>query len=152
YEAAAILDRLMQGEKIPAKGHFIPPIGVETRQSTDVLALADREIAAAVRFIREHACDGATIGDLLRVVPLSRRVMESRYRKATGRTPHQDIVRFRIDRVKQLLAETDHSLERIATLSGFDHPEYMSVAFKRETGTTPGKFRLQAKPREMTRH
>jgi LacI family transcriptional regulator len=147
YEAAALLDRMMQGEKIPPKGHFIPPIGVETRQSTDVLALADREIAAAVRFIREHACDGATIGDVLRVVPLSRRVMESRYRKATGRTPHQDIVRFRIDRVKQLLAETDHSLERIATLSGFDHPEYMSVAFKRETGTTPGKFRVQAKPR-----
>jgi LacI family transcriptional regulator len=137
----------MQGEKIPPRGHFIPPIGVETRQSTDVLALADREIAAAVRFIREHACDGATISDLLRVVPLSRRVMESRYRKATGRTPHQDLVRFRIDRVKQLLAETDHSLERIATLSGFDHPEYMSVAFKRETQTTPGKFRLQAKPK-----
>jgi LacI family transcriptional regulator len=151
YEAAALLDRLMHGERIPPKGHFIPPIGVETRQSTDVLALADREIAAAVRFIREHACDGATIGDLLRVVPLSRRVMESRYRKATGRTPHQDLVRFRIDRVKQLLAETDHSLERIATLSGFDHPEYMSVAFKRETQTTPGAFRLQARPRETAK-
>ncbi len=152
YEAAALLDRIMNGERIPPKGHFIPPIGVETRQSTDVLALADREIAAAVRFIREHACDGATIGDLLRVVPLSRRVMESRYRRSTGRTPHQDLVRFRIERVKQLLAETDHSLERIATLAGFDHPEYMSVAFKRETGTTPGRFRLQAKPRESTRH
>jgi len=50
--------------------------------------------------------------------------------------------------VKQLLAETDHSLERIATLAGFDHPEYMSVAFKRETGTTPGKFRQVAKPKE----
>ncbi|HVE40915.1 MAG TPA: DNA-binding transcriptional regulator [Planctomycetota bacterium] len=152
YEAASLLDRMMSGEKLSPRGHLIPPIGVETRQSTDVLALADREIAAAVRFIREHACDGATIGDLLRVVPLSRRVMESRYRKATGRTPHQDLVRFRIDRVKQLLAETEHSLERIATLAGFDHPEYMSVAFKRETRTTPGKFRLQAKPRETGKH
>jgi LacI family transcriptional regulator len=152
YEAAALLDRMMSGERIAPKGHLIPPIGIETRQSTDVLALADREIAAAVRFIREHACDGATIGDLLRVVPLSRRVMESRYRKATGRTPHEDLVRFRIDRVKQLLAETEHSLERIATLAGFDHPEYMSVAFKRETGTTPGQFRLQAKPRETAKH
>jgi len=152
YEAAALLDRMMSGERIAPKGHLIPPIGVETRQSTDVLALADREIAAAVRFIREHACDGATIGDLLRVVPLSRRVMESRYRKATGRTPHQDIVRFRIERVKQLLAETDHSLERIATLAGFDHPEYMSVAFKRETRTTPGRFRLLAKPKVSIKH
>ncbi len=146
YEAAGLLDRIMSGEKIAPQGHLIPPIGVETRQSTDVLALADREIAGAVRFIREHACDGATIDDLLRAVPLSRRVLESRYRKATGRTPHEDLVRFRIDRVKQLLAETDHSLERISTLAGFNHPEYMSVAFKRETGTTPGRFRLQAKP------
>jgi LacI family transcriptional regulator len=73
--------------------------------------------------------------------------MESRYRKATGRTPHQDLLRYRIDRVRQLLAETDHSLERIAALAGFNHPEYMSVAFRRETGSTPGKFRLQAKPK-----
>lgn len=151
YEAAALLGRMMNGERIAPKGHLIPPIGVETRQSTDVLALADREIASAVRFIREHACDGATIRDLLKVVPLSRRVMESRYQRATGRTPHQDLVRFRIDRVKQLLTETEHSLERIATLAGFDHPEYMSVAFRRETGTTPGKYRREAKPKESSR-
>jgi LacI family transcriptional regulator len=151
YEAAMLLDRMMSGERIAPKGYLIPPIGVYTRQSTDVLALADREIAAAVRFIREHACDGATIKDLLRVVPLSRRVLERRYWKSTGRTPHQDLVRFRIDRVKQLLTETDHSLERIAALAGFDHPEYMSVAFKRETGATPGKFRQLAQLQETRR-
>jgi LacI family transcriptional regulator len=146
YEAAALLDRLMSGDRVAPSAHLIPPLGIETRQSTDVLAIADREIAAAVRFIREHACDGATIADLLRAVPLSRRVLESRYKKATGRTPHEDLLRLRLERVKQLLAETDHSLERIATLAGFDHPEYMSVAFKRETGQTPGRYRRQAKP------
>jgi LacI family transcriptional regulator len=147
YEAATLLDRLMAGDRVAPSAHLIPPIGVETRQSTDILAIADRDIAGAVRFIREHACDGATIADLLRAVPLSRRVLESRYKRATGRTPHEDLVRFRIDRVKQLLAETDHSLERIAALAGFDHPEYMSVAFKRESGKTPGEFRTLAKGR-----
>jgi LacI family transcriptional regulator len=147
YEAAALLERMMGGDRVAPTGHLIAPIGVETRQSTDILAIADRDIAGAVRFIREHACDGATIADLLRAVPLSRRVLESRYKKATGRTPHEDLVRFRIDRVKQLLAETDHSLERIAALAGFDHPEYMSVAFKRESGKTPGEFRSLAKGR-----
>jgi LacI family transcriptional regulator len=151
YEAAALLDRMMNGERVKPVGRLIEPIGIETRQSTDVLAIADREIAAAVRFIREHACDGATIADLLRAVPLSRRVLESRYRKSTGSTPHEDLLRFRIDRVKQLLAETEHSLERIAALAGFDHPEYLSVAFKRETGTTPGRFRLEARPKEARR-
>jgi LacI family transcriptional regulator len=75
-------------------------------------------------------------------------VLESRYRKATGRTPHEDLLRIRIGRVQQLLAETDHSLERIAGLAGFNHPEYMSVAFKRETGMTPGQYRRRARPRE----
>ena len=70
-------------------------------------------------------------------------------RKSTGRTPHHDLVRFRIDRVEQLLGSgvlepEETPEERIATLAGFDHPEYMSVAFKRETGTTQGKVRQLA--------
>lgn len=148
YEAAALLARRMAGERVPPEAVLIPPLGIHTRQSTDVLALEDRDIAAAVRFVREHACDGATVADLLKAVPLSRRVLESRYRKATGRTPHEDLLRIRIGRVQQLLAETDHSLERIAGLAGFNHPEYMSVAFKRETGMTPGQYRRRARPRE----
>jgi LacI family transcriptional regulator len=151
WEAAALLERMMSGGRVPPKSHLIPPLGVQTRQSTDVLALEDREIAAALRFIREHACDGATVSDVLRAVPLSRRVLESRYRKATGRTPHQDLLRFRLERVKQLLAETEHSLERISSLAGFNHPEYMSVAFKRETGTTPGAYRREVAPERTGR-
>jgi LacI family transcriptional regulator len=141
WEAAALLDRLMAGAKVAPRAHLIPPLGVEARESTELLAMEDREVAAALRFIRQHACQGATVSDVLRAVPLSRRVLESRYRKATGRTPHEDLLRCRLDRVKQLLGETEHSLERIASLAGFNHPEYMSVAFKRETGKTPGAYR-----------
>src|ERR1700694_4868636 len=46
--------------------------------------------------------------------------------------------------IKQLLVETDFTLETIAELAGFEHPEYMSVLFKRETGQTPGKYRSQS--------
>ena len=147
YEAARLLDRMLQGEEVPPEGHFIPPLGVHARQSTDILAVEDREIAAAMRFIREQACDGITVEDVLRAVPLSRRVLERRFRAVVGRTPHEEILRLRLDRVKQLLAETDLSLERISTLAGFAHPEYMSVAFKREIGVTPGCHRAQIRPR-----
>jgi LacI family transcriptional regulator len=51
--------------------------------------------------------------------------------------------RIQIERIKQLLVETDFTLERIAELSGFEHPEYMNEVFKRETGQTPGKYRSQ---------
>jgi LacI family transcriptional regulator len=49
-----------------------------------------------------------------------------------------------LERIEQLLVETDFTLETIAELAGFKHPEYMSVLFKRETGQTPGKYRSQS--------
>jgi LacI family transcriptional regulator len=143
FEAAALLDRMLSGKKIAPTAHLIEPLGVETRQSTDVLAITDRDVAAALRFIREHACDGIRVTDVLKAVPLSRRVLESRFLKLAGRSPHDEILRIRLERVKSLLLETDLSLERIATLAGFEHPEYMNVAFRRELGPTPGQYRRQ---------
>ena len=57
YLAAELLDRWMAGERVPAEAHRIAPLGVHTRQSTDVLTIDDQAIAAAVRLIRQHACD-----------------------------------------------------------------------------------------------
>lgn len=143
YEAARLLDRLMAGEKIPAEAHLIEPLGIATRQSSDVLAIEDRQIAAAVRFIREHACDGINVKDVLRIVPLSRRVLEARFRKIMGHTPHEAIVKHRLNRVRQLLRETELPLAEIAQRAGFEHVEYLSVTFKRHFGVPPGRFRQQ---------
>ncbi len=141
YEAAALLDRMMSGEIVEPEGFMIEPLGIETRRSTDILAIDDPQVAAAVRFIREHACDGIDVSDVLRHVPLSRRVLESRFRKILDRTPHQEITRLRIDRVKQLLAETKLPLREIAIATGFRHVEYLTVLFKKEVGLAPSKYR-----------
>ncbi|MEI7729800.1 MAG: DNA-binding transcriptional regulator [Verrucomicrobiota bacterium] len=141
YEAAALLDRMMAGKKVQSLTHLIPPLGVATRQSTDVLAVEDRNIVQAVRYIREHACDGITLKEVLRAVPQSRRVLESRFKKLIGRTPHEEILRIQFNRVKQLLTETDLSLALIAERAGFQHTEYLSVAFKREFGLPPSEYR-----------
>ncbi|OAI39489.1 XylR family transcriptional regulator [Planctomycetaceae bacterium SCGC AG-212-D15] len=154
YEAAALLDRLMAGEKsadLDNAERFIEPLGVTPRQSTDVLAIDDPHVAAAVRFIREHACSGATVGDVLTHVPLSRTILERRFRKYLGRSPQAEIRSVQLKRVKQLLAETDLRLERIAELAGYEHPEYLSVVFKRETGETPGEYRRQAQPQRAAK-
>ncbi|MGC1273355.1 MAG: DNA-binding transcriptional regulator [Planctomycetaceae bacterium] len=141
YEAARLLDQLLAGRKVPAEPVLVPPLGVATRQSTDVLAIDDRDVAQAIRFIREHACDGIAVSDVLRVVPLSRRAFEKRFLDRLGRTPHQEILRLKIARAEQLLTETDLSLAAIAERTGFRHAEYLSVAFKRATGRTPGQHR-----------
>jgi LacI family transcriptional regulator len=141
YLAAELLQQAMEGKKVPAEGHFIEPLGVATRQSTDVLAIEDREIAAVVRYIRLHACSGITVKDILRDIPMSRRVLENRFIKWVGKTPHEAILQQRLDRVKVLLRETELPLDKIAIQTGFEHPEYLSVVFRKHFGMPPGAYR-----------
>ena len=140
---ADALARLMAGEKIPGAVHYIPPLGVATRQSTDTLAVADPQLARALRFIRERACEGIGVADILRHAPMARRSLENRMRDTIGRTPNAEILRVKLARARQLLATTDLSLNEIAQRCGFRHSEYLSVVFKREIHITPGEFRKE---------
>jgi LacI family transcriptional regulator len=140
-EAAALLDGLMAGEVVPPTAHLIEPIQVVGRQSTDVLAVDDPDVAAAVRFIRANACRGIGVPAILREVPVSRRVLEARFSKILGLSPHEEIIRVQIGRAKELLTQTDMPLAAVAHRVGFAHPEYLSVAFKKVTGLTPGAYR-----------
>lgn len=147
YEAARLLDGLMCGRPAGSEAQLIPPLGIATRQSTDVLAIEDRQLAKAVKFIREQACNGIKVGDVLKAVPQARRILEANFKKTLGRTPHQEIIRVQLERVKRLLSETDLTLEAISERAGFSHVEYLSVAFKREVGTPPSRYRSETKPR-----
>jgi LacI family transcriptional regulator len=146
FEAARLLDRLMAGKARPGSGKpvLVPPLGVATRHSTDVTAVEDRLVAEAMRAIRQGACEGLKVMDLTRACHVSRSVLYRRFQAALCRTPHDEILRVRLDRVKGLLAQTELTLEEIAGLAGFEHSEYLSVAFKRETGLTPGAYRRRA--------
>jgi LacI family transcriptional regulator len=143
YEAAALLDKLMKGGKPPAGPIYVPPRGVVARRSSDVLALDDREAAMAVRLIREHACDpaGLTIDDVAAQVSVSRSVLQRRFKAATGRTLHDEMLRVRLARAKELLSETDLAIATIAERLGFKHQEYMGAVFRQKLGTTPAQYR-----------
>jgi LacI family transcriptional regulator len=143
YEAAALLDRMMRGEDAPTEPIRVPPRAVVTRRSSDVLALEDREIAAAVRLIREHACnpDGLTIDEIAAQVAMSRSVLQRRFKAATGRTLHDEILRVRLSRARELLSETDLPIATIAERLGFKHQEYMGDVFRKRLGVTPAHYR-----------
>ena len=145
YEAALLLDRMIRGQKAPAQPVFVEPAGVVTRRSTEVLAIDDRHIASAVRFIREHACEGIDVSDVLGAVPLSRSALERRFSGTLGRSPKEEILRVRLSRARQLLAETKFSMALIAEKIGLEHPEYFNVIFKKKVGLTPGQFRTQSR-------
>lgn len=145
YQAAQLLHAMINGQEIAPGAYLHKPLGIVTRKSTDILATADVDLSTAVRFIREHACDGINVADVLENVAVSRRVLEVRFKELLGLTPHEEIIRVQVERVKQLLAETELPLRSIARLAGFKHVEYMSVVFKRTTGEPPSTFRDRRK-------
>jgi LacI family transcriptional regulator len=144
YQAAVLLSDMMAGRKVSTREILVEPSGIITRHSTEVLAMEDRQIATAACFIREHACDGIDVSDVLRAVPMSRSTMDRRFIKILGRSPKDEILRVRLNRVKQLLAETDFSLADIAEKVGLEHVEHLSRIFKIRTGVTPSSFRAEA--------
>jgi len=144
YEAAGLLDSLMSGEEVPAKRSLVDPLKVVARQSTDISAIADQDIAMAVNFIRRHACDGINVETVLKEVSISRRVLEHRFGKIFGRTPKAMIREEQIKMAKQLLVESDLSIEQICYRVGFHQPAYLCSVFKSEIGLTPSQFRRQS--------
>lgn len=141
YRAAEILDAMMDAKGAPTSTQYVPPQTVIERMSTQVMAVEDREVARVCRFIREHACDCIDVNDVAEFTTLSRRQLERRFRNELNRTPHQEITSVQVAKVRQLLRETDMTLEQIAPLAGYGHKESLSAIFKRETGETPGEYR-----------
>ena len=145
YDAAVLLDRMMSGGKPPARPVLIPPRGIVTRRSTEVLALDDRQLAVGLRFIRDHAFDPITIDEVAKVASMCRRVFERRFAMKMGRSPKAEVLRLRLEKVKQLLTDTNWNLSQIAEKTGFNYGEYLHTVFTKKLGVTPGEFRRSAK-------
>ena len=145
FQAAELLDRLMADSRssAPTKPILVPPLEVVTQRSSDITAISDPVIARAIRFIREHACEGIAIEDVHKAVSLSRSALYQRFKRVLNCTPHEQILRMKLDRIRHLITHTSWSMSRIAQHAGFDHAEYMTVLFKRETGLNPGEYRTR---------
>jgi LacI family transcriptional regulator len=145
YEAARMLERLMAGDKPPQRELLVPPAGVVPRRSSDLPAVLDPDVAAAVRYISLHVQDDLQVADVLREVPVSRRSLEQRFLKALGRTPAAEIRRAQVEVAKQILSETDESMPRVALAAGFSSAKQLGASFHHETGITPTAFRRRSR-------
>ena len=147
FHAAELLDRLMQGRSPPKELMAVGSPTVVVRQSTDILAIDDQDLARAIAFVRGHAAEPIQVGDVLRAVPVSRSWLERRFHEALGRSPAEEIRRVHLERAKQLLADTDMPVPAVATAAGFRSREYLAYAFKQATGLTPREYRTRVRGR-----
>ena len=141
YEAARLLDLKMNHHPLPLLPILVNPKGVVQRRSTDMIAVEDTDIVAAIVFIRENVFSGITVADVVREVAVSQSTLQRRFKKFFGRTPEQEMLRLRIARAKELLRNTSHPVSLIARLSGFSGQAYFVKAFEHACGTTPTRFR-----------
>jgi LacI family transcriptional regulator len=145
YEAAKLLDAMLRGQPSPDAPIYLSPGNIVTRLSTNTLAVEDRVVAAAARFIREHASDGINVEDVVREAAVCRSVLQRRFKDVFRRTIHDEIVTARLARAKELLRDTDLPLVLIAEKSGFRHQEYMGAVFKQRLSTTPARYRIDSR-------
>ena len=152
YQAAALLDAMMGKPRgfhpstDELNGVEIEPRGVVVRQSSDVLAVKDPIVSAAIRFIRQRADKAIRIEDVLDYLAaddiiISRSTLNRRFIEFLGHSANTFIMQIRIERAKHLLTDTGYPIASIAGMIGIEHPEYFNVMFKRMTGKTPAAYR-----------
>ena len=140
-EALAAVCRLIDAPTKNGQTILFPPSGVITRQSSDLSAIGDPDVAAAVEFIRNHAEQPIGVADILKVVPISRRALEQRFAVTIGRSPHQEIRRARLELARNLLLTTELKLRQVADKCGFVDLGNFTQAFRLHTGYTPAAYR-----------
>jgi len=149
YKAAEMLDLLMAGKKLPAKIVEIPPKGIVTRTSSDILKIAHVHVATALRLIHAHFQEPITVAHIARSVPMSYRSLHDAFLKQMGRTIGDEIEKVRMDHACRLLDDSSRKIEDVAISSGFGSAERMRKTFLRNLKIAPRDYQKQQTERAL---
>lgn len=141
YQAAQLLERLMNGEEPPEEPIVVQPQALVVRESTDFFAVDDSLMAAALEFIATNSRWQIGAEEVARAVNTGLRTLQRQFREYLDRPISEEIQRVRIERAKRELAQSTRPIAEIARDSGFGRPLRMSEAFRRELGVTPREYR-----------
>jgi len=139
--AVDLLAKRMRGDPVAETTVVIPPAGVVTRESTDVLATPTPIVARALRFMWDHLSSDLSVDDIAGAVGVSRRRLERAFRRDLDRGINQELLRRRLERACELLRTTDMSIADLAPSLGFGSRDYFQRAFRRTVGVSPGRYR-----------
>ncbi len=145
YEAARMLDVLMSGRNPKDNVVVVKPTHVVTRQSTDILAVPDQEVAMSLKFIRDNVRNMIQVQDVADNAMMSRQGLNKKFKHLLGRSVSTEIKRTKNQHIIRLLIETSMSLSEIAQSVGFFEHKTFSQYFKREMGLSPSQYRKKYK-------
>jgi len=141
FEAAAMLDRLMRGEKLEQRVVRVPPVGLVQRDSTDMVAVNDLEVAKALRFVSQNFRRRLGLSEVAKATGLSLRRLQTRFKLHIRHTILQEINARRVKHAQELLAGTEKKIQVVAGECGFGSAVKLIRVFKQYAGTSPKRYR-----------
>jgi LacI family transcriptional regulator len=143
YETARLMDKMIKNPNGRYSDVVVYPTHVITRQSTDIYATNDKHISTVLQYIHRNIDKKLKIDEITKMVPLSRRLLENRFKQEIGLPVYTYIMNLRIERFAHHLLESDAPVVEISENTGF--PDYKNVArqFKKIKGCTPSEYRKQ---------
>jgi len=142
YETAALMDDMIKNPDKQFEDVIVYPTHIVTRQSTDIFATEDRHISTVLKYIHQNSDKKLNVDDIVKIVPLSRRLLETRFKYVTGYSVYAYMLHLRIEKFAEKLIETDNSIVEIALEMGFFDYKNISRQFKAIMGCTPSEFRV----------
>ncbi|MBX2923817.1 MAG: DNA-binding transcriptional regulator [Chitinophagaceae bacterium] len=141
YEAAGVMQQMIAGRKKKFGDIVIKPTHVVTRASTDIYSSNDMEIVGALKYIHTNIDKNLKVYNVLKQVPLSRRVLEKRFIDITGVPVYKYIYNLRIEKFTEKLLRTDMTITEICYELGLNDAKNITRLFKQVKGLTPLEYR-----------
>ncbi len=143
YEVAEMATRMVRDPSYGGEDVVIRPVAVIGRGSTGIQATSDPVVATAMRYIYQNRARKILVSDVVDQVPVSRRLLEQRFKEVTGASLYTVISNLRIDYFAQQLVSTSDTVSEIA--ARMDEPDTKSLSrrFRALKGCTPTEYRKQ---------
>jgi len=108
--------------------------------------LSGSKLRQVLDFIADSYTSDLKLAELAHVADMSSFHFAREFKRTTGTTPHQYLIKLRVERAKALLADSEIPLVEVGHRSGFSHQSHFTRLFRRFTGTTPQSYRVMRQP------
>lgn len=140
YEVARLIDKLIKDPDAKPEDIIVMPTHIVTRQSTDIYASNDPHISQILKYIHENISQKLLVSKLVEQVPLSRRLLEKRFRNEMGTSIYNYMMSVRIEKISQMLID-GFNVSEAAAVSGFADIKNLSRMFRKMKGMSPSEYR-----------
>ena len=151
FEAAALIEHLLNDEEATYQDVVLQPVNIINRLSTDFYSTTDAHIQTALKYIHQNIAADITVSDIVKQVPLSRRLLEIRFKQVTQQSIHKYIFNLRMERFAQLLLASDAPIAECGGTSRNKQSEELVPPIQSFEEVSPNEYRKEYQTKSYQR-